>query len=62
MTSGRATVTGRIASEVDSLTLALVARVEELGARYGVTLGELNVALEQIAAKVSIHLANMGVQ
>ena len=58
----KGTIIARIASEVDSLTLALVFRVEELGERYAKTLSELDVALEQAAAKVNAYLADMGVQ
>ncbi len=57
----KATITGRIASEVNSLTLALVARIQELGERYAETVGALDAELEKLEAKVARHLADMGV-
>ena len=42
-----ATVTGRIAGEVNALTLALVAASSELGERYAETVGELDAELER---------------
>ena len=57
-----ATVEGRIAGEVNSLTLALVARIQELGARYGETLEALDVQLARMEAKVALHLSDMGVK
>ncbi len=57
----KATITGRIASEVNSLTLALVARIEELGERYAETVGALDAELEKLDAKLAAHLADMGV-
>lgn len=56
-----ATISRRIAGEVNSLTLALVARIQELGARYTETLGEIDEELSMLEAKVSSHLADMGV-
>jgi type I restriction enzyme M protein len=55
------TVTGRIASEVESLTLALVDRIRQLGERYAETVGALDAELEDLEHKVSSHLAAMGV-
>lgn len=56
------TLTRRIMGEVDSLTLALVARIRALGERYGDTVGDLRAELEKLEAKVADHLAEMGVQ
>lgn len=57
-----ATVAGRIAEEVESLTLDLVARLQQLGDRYGETVGQLDQSLAGIEARVEGHLAAMGVQ
>jgi type I restriction enzyme M protein len=56
------TLTARVAFEVESLTLTLVARVQELGDRYAETLGSLEARLETVEAKVAAHLAEMGVR
>lgn len=56
------TITHRIASEVDALTLALVGRIQELGNRYGETISHLDAELEKIEAEVARHLAEMGVK
>lgn len=55
-------ISSRIASEVNSLTLALVARIEQLGERYADTLEELDAEFEKLEAKVAGHLASMGVK
>ena len=49
-------------SEVNSLTLALVVRIEELGERYAETVGALDAELERLEATVAGHLADMGVE
>jgi type I restriction enzyme M protein len=56
-----ATITRRIAAEVDSLTLRLVARLKELGERYAETVGALDAEIELLEARVVSHLADMGV-
>jgi type I restriction enzyme M protein len=56
-----AAVRGRVEGVVNSLTLALVARIRQLGERYARTLHQLDDELEQLEAKVAGHLANMGV-
>jgi len=48
-------------SEVIGLTLALVDRLEQLGERYGSTVGDLDVGLADLEARVARHLADMGV-
>ena len=58
----QATITGRIASEVESLTFALVGRLKELGDRYAETVGQLDQSLASIEGRVEEHLAAMGVQ
>ena len=57
-----ATIRSRVLSEVNVLTLDLVARVQQLGERYGETLGELDSELKELEAKVASHLADMGVR
>jgi type I restriction enzyme M protein len=56
------TISSRIAGEVNSLTLALVARIQQLGDRYAETIGDLNAELEKLEAKVAGHLADMGIE
>jgi len=56
------TVSQRIADEVNSLTLALVARIRELGERYAQTVDGLDARAEELDAKVRSHLAEMGVR
>ena len=51
-----------MAGEVNSLTLALVGRMQELGERYDQTLGALVAELAQLDNRVSDHLADMGVK
>jgi type I restriction enzyme M protein len=58
----QATITARIASEVDSLTQVLVARIQELGERYAETVDELEAALAELNERVAVHLADMGVK
>ncbi|MFB7377430.1 type I restriction-modification system subunit M [Kitasatospora purpeofusca] len=57
----RAVITSRVASETDSLTLALVHRIKELGERYVETVGVLDFGLAKLQAKMASHLAAMGV-
>ena len=57
-----ATVAHRIASEVEALTLDLVARIQQLGERYAETVNNLDTQLEKLEAKVEQHLADMGVK
>jgi len=54
-------VIGRVEAELDSLTLALVARIQQLGERYDRTLDALESELDQIEAQVARHLHSMGV-
>ncbi|AGB26262.1 type I restriction-modification system methyltransferase subunit [Mycobacterium sp. JS623] len=56
-----AAVRGRIGGEVNSLTLDLVARIQELGERYSETVGALDAELERLEATIAGHLADMGV-
>ncbi|MGA5413290.1 N-6 DNA methylase [Streptomyces pseudogriseolus] len=57
----KAAVTSRVASEAESLTLALVHRIKELGERYAETVAALDADLAKLEAKVASHLADMGV-
>jgi hypothetical protein len=54
------TITQRIAGEVNSLTLALLNRFQQLGGRYAETLDDLDTELEHLDRKVAAHLAGMG--
>jgi len=57
-----AAVIERVETELDSLTLAMVLRMQELGERYAETVGELEAKLETLEAKVVGHLLDMGVR
>ncbi|WP_233722213.1 type I restriction-modification system subunit M [Nesterenkonia massiliensis] len=57
-----ATIATKVDGEVNALTLALVARIEQLGERYAVTVGDLDAQLQQLEAMVSGHLTAMGVE
>ena len=54
-------VNAHLSDVVDALTQRFVARIEELGDRYGVTACELEVEIEDLEAKVAKHLAAMGI-
>ncbi len=56
------TIASRIASEVNSLTLALVARIQQLGNRYAETVAVLEEQTRAIEAKITRHLDAMGVK
>ncbi|MCR6487343.1 type I restriction-modification system subunit M [Amycolatopsis sp. OK19-0408] len=56
-----ATVVNHVAGVVNSLTLALVGRMQQLGERYAETVRQLNASLAEIEAKVEGHLASIGV-
>ena len=56
-----ATIRNRVADEVNSLSLALVAHIQQLGERYAETIGALDAELVKLEAKVAGHLADMGV-
>ncbi|MET8483397.1 type I restriction-modification system subunit M [Streptomyces tendae] len=58
----RTTLTARVASEVEALTLALVSRIQELGERYAETVEDLGTRLTKLESLVAGHLANMGVK
>jgi type I restriction enzyme M protein len=57
-----ATISRRIAGVVNSLTLALVARIQALGERYAEPIPRLDEELLKLEAKVATHLAAMGVK
>jgi len=55
-----ATIRNCVAAEVNSLTLDLVTRIQQLGERYAETVGALDAELEKLEARVAAHLAEMG--
>ncbi len=57
-----ASIAAGVGSEVNALTLALVARIQELGERYAETVDELNEQLRSLEIKVAAHLVDMGVE
>lgn len=57
----RATITARVVSEAEGLTLALVSRIKELGERYAKPVSALTAELALLKSKVAQHLADMGV-
>ncbi len=57
-----ATIRARVAGEANGLTLALVARIQELGERYAETVGTLNAEVKELGAKVAAHLSELGVE
>ncbi|MBF6469945.1 type I restriction-modification system subunit M [Nocardia beijingensis] len=57
----KATVSHRVVAEARALTLGLVARIQQLGERYAVTIGNLDAEFDKLEAKVLTHLAEMGV-
>jgi len=57
-----ATISTRVSGEVNSLTLALVARIQILGQRYGQTLQELDAEIARLDSRVDTHLADMGIK
>ncbi len=58
----QATITGRVALEVNSLTLDLVARIQELGERYAATMEQLDAELTKLDSRVAQHLIDLGVR
>ncbi len=56
-----ATIAARIEGEVNSLTLALVGRIQALGERYAETVGDLEAELTKLDRRVAGHLTDMGV-
>jgi type I restriction enzyme M protein len=58
----RATITKRISTELQALTLNLVGRTKQLGERYGETLRDVQTASAQLTARVAHHLAEMGIK
>lgn len=56
------TIARRAAGEVDALTLDLVARIQQLGERYMATVEDLDAEVHDLEAKVTDHLASMGVE
>lgn len=56
------TIRHGIMAEVNTLILALVGRIQQLGERYAQTVGMLGAELERCDAKVARHLADMGIE
>lgn len=56
----RFTVTERVASEAEALTLVLVNRIQQLGDRYAQTVGALAAELEKLESKIARHLSKLG--
>jgi type I restriction enzyme M protein len=57
----KATISRRVENILTSLVLDLVARIRELGERYGETLGNLEAGLNELGNRVAGHLAAMGI-
>ncbi len=57
----QATIAGRMAGSVDALTVALVARIQQLGERYTETVPALDAELTRLESKIAVHLAAMGI-
>ena len=57
-----ATISDRVVSEVNALTLALVERIQELGERYAQTVGDMDREVQMINPVVADHLREMGFQ
>ncbi|MFJ4595992.1 MULTISPECIES: type I restriction-modification system subunit M [unclassified Kitasatospora] len=56
-----AAIGDRVARVVNSMTFTLVGRTRQLGQRYAETVGALDDQLAKLEAKVTRHLADMGV-
>jgi type I restriction enzyme M protein len=56
-----AAIADRVARVVNSLTLALVGRIQQLGERYAETVGEIESRIMQLDRRVGAHLTAMGV-
>jgi type I restriction enzyme M protein len=56
-----ATTADRVAHVVNSLTLALVDRIQQLGERYVDTVGNIEAKIAELDTRVSKHLVDMGV-
>lgn len=56
----RAAVTNRVAAEVEALTLALVARIQQLGERYAETVDDLDAQIRSLRVRVDQHLTELG--
>lgn len=57
-----ASIARQVGAEVEGLTLALVARIEELGNRYSETTEALSAELMELEARVRAHFLAMGVE
>ena len=57
-----ATIRDQIVGGANSLTLVLVARIQQLGERYAETVAAIDSELKEVEARVERHLADMGVE
>jgi type I restriction enzyme M protein len=57
-----ATIASLIAATVNSVTLNLVGRIQQLGERYEETVNDLDAEIAKLESKVAQHLAAMGVK
>jgi type I restriction enzyme M protein len=58
----KGTIVKQVSEELNSLTLALVDRIQQLGERYDATLADLQSKLADLDRRVASHLASMGVE
>jgi len=58
----QSTIATLVLGELDSLTLALVDRIQQLGERYDETLKHLDSELAELDARVEEHLRHMGLE
>ena len=56
-----ATIERQINNEVTTLGQLLIARLRVLAARYEATVSDIEAQVEELSAKVNVHLAAMGV-
>lgn len=49
-----------VQGELDRVSQTLTSRIRELAERYATPLPELETEVEQLAARVGVHLAQMG--
>lgn len=57
----RAAISSRVVGQVEALTFDLVARIQELGERYGETVDEIDSKLRELESRVDAHLRAIGV-
>ncbi len=57
-----ATLAASIQSELDRVSQALTGRIKQLAERYATPLPQLAIEVDELSAKVEIHLKRMGFQ